>query len=262
MAYIDLEGPNAFNAQLLHCEVVYSKSQNPSEKPKPRIRITYGPARRSIAFISPPIVVDWPYLHGDGNFGTKFGPPDVDKAQFIVGLTDKAVPHTGLSAAKALFEALEQIDAVLIAFVHANQKEFLNSRDLSTAEVKGKMSTTIKSKFDDTDTLAYRRVNLATRKFDWKGEERALRVVDNKRQALDGQIAHDDVCMVALQLDCVYTGLMGSMFGCKWNVCEVMLIARAPPRSVGSASTPVDDVWGAIAVPTWADTTPSAAGFY
>jgi hypothetical protein len=258
MSFIDL---NAFDAALLHCEVLYSKQLNPTEKPKPRIKISYGPTRRSLAFISPPTVVDWPYLHGDGNFGTKFGPPDVDKAQYIVGLTDKPLPSTGSAQTQRLFEVLEQIDKALIAFVHANQKEFLSSRDLSVAEVKGKMSTTVKSKFDENDTLIYRRVNLATRKFDWKGEERPLRLVDNKRQALAAPVCHQDICMVALQLDCVYTGLMGAMFGCKWNVCEAMLVARAAPSGMTSMA-PVDDVWGQVEVPAWADAASTAQGFF
>lgn len=254
MSFIDL---NAFDIAQLHCEVIYSIVKSPSEKPKPRIKMTYGPARRSLAFISAPTVVDWPYLHGDGNFGTKFGPPDVDKAQFIVGLTDKPLPQ-GANESQRLFQVLEQIDTALIAFVHANQKEFLNSRDLSIAEVKGKMSLTVKSKFDENDTLAYHRVNLATRKFDWKGEERPIRIVDCKRQILTDPVRHQDICMVALQLDCVYTGLMGSMFGCKWNVCEAMLVARAPPTELKHTAA-IDDVWGAVDVPKWAD---AGSGFF
>lgn len=254
MSFISLE---TFEPQQLHCEIVYAKSQNPAEKPKPRIKMTYGPTRRAISFITAPVVVDWPYLHGDGNFGTKFGPPDVDKAQFIVGLTDK--PLRGSAPSPRLFEVLEQIDASLIAFVHNYQKEFLNSRDLSLAEVKGKMSLTVKSKFDENDTLSYKRVNLATRKFDWKGEEHPIRIVDCKRQVLEAPICHQDICMVAMQLDCVYTGLMGSMFGCKWNVCEAMLVARAPPMGASSSMAPVDEVWGAVEVPAWAD---AGSGFF
>jgi hypothetical protein len=255
MSFIALD---AFDPALLVCEIVYSKPSNPAEKPKPRIKMTYGPTRRALSFITAPIVVDWPYLHGDGNYGTKFGPPDVDKAQYIVGLTDKPLPATGATQADQLFKVLEQIDAKLVSFVHANQKEFLNSRDLSLAEVKGKMSLTVKSKFDENDTLAYRRVNLATRKFDWKGEEHPIRIVDCKRQVLEAPIRHQDICMVAMQLDCVYTGLMGSMFGCKWNVVEAMLVARAP-LSDAAPKAPVDEVWGSVALPTWAD---AGSGFF
>ena len=253
MSFIPL---SAFDPALLHCELAYSKPQNPTDKPKPRIKMTYGPTRRALSFITAAIVVDWPYLHGDGNYGTKFGPPDVDKAQFIVGLTDKPLPATGNTEAGPLFTALEQIDTALVAFAHKHQKEFLNSRDLSLAEIKGKMCHTVKSKFDENDVPSYRRVNLATRKFDWKGEEHPIRVVDCKRQVLEAPIRHQDICMVALQLDCVYT--ISSMFGCKWNVCEAMLVARA---SSGDAApkAPVDEVWGAIDVPTWAD---AGAGFY
>ena len=251
---------NTFDASLVHCELVYAKPQNPLEKPKPRVKMTYGPTRRSIAFITPPTVVDWPYLHGDGNFGTKFGPPDVDKAQYIVGITDKPLPSTGSAQTPRLFEVLEEIDKTLRVFVTTYQKEFLGARDLSAAEVKGKMNTTVKAKFDENDTLLYRRVNLATRKFDWKGEERPLRLVDHKRQPIAAPICHQDVCMVALQLDCVYTGLMGAMSGCKGNICEARLVARAPPAGVGSSMSPVDDVWGQVEVPAWADAT--ASGFF
>jgi hypothetical protein len=55
-------------------------------------------------------------------------------------------------------------------------------------------------------------------------------VVDTQRMPIDGDVEpvrHEDVCMVATQLYCVYKGLMGSMYGCKWAILEAMLLTRA-----------------------------------
>jgi hypothetical protein len=221
MSYIDLD---AFDTSLLRCEIVNSKNSKPGEKPKLNVRLTYGPARRAVAFVTPATVVDWPKIEGEGNFGSKYGPDTLDKAAFTMGLTDK--PIDGTQTMAKYFDVLRAIDSLLVEFVHANQKELLGARDMSRDEVRGKLSPTVKPKYDD-DILVCHKQNLSTRKFTWNGEERHLRIVDCNRAPLTQPVRHEDVCMVAVQLDAVYTGLMGCMYGCKWAICEVMLLKRA-----------------------------------
>lgn len=243
MAALDLA---TFDPALLNCELTTTRPTKPTDKPRTVVKLSYGPSRRGIAFVTPPCVVDWPKLTGDGNFGSMYGPADVDKAQFTVGVTDKGLPDGTTTHMDAYFAALRAIDDKLVETVHANQKELLNTRGLSKDEVRGKLSATVKPKYED-DTLVYTRHNMATRKFTWSGAERTIPLVDAKKQPVE-TISHEDVCAIATQLDCVYTGLMGSMYGTKWNVCEVMLLKRAEHKP-----PPGSDAFAAYEVPAWAD---------
>jgi hypothetical protein len=235
-----------FNPTLLNCDIVSTKPSKPGDKARTVVKLSYGPSRRAIAFVTPPCVVDWPKLHGDGNFGTQFGPTEVDKAQYTMGVTDKLLP-TGEHEMAPYFDALRAIDDALVACVHANQKELLSSRGLSKEEVRGKLQATVKPKYED-DALAYNRQNMSTRKFTWSGDERTLRITDVRKQPLAEPVAHQDVCVVATQVDCVYTGLMGSMFGIKWSIAEVMLLKRAEHKP-----QPGSDAFVDYAVPSWAN---------
>ena len=239
MSYIDLD---AFDPSQIRCEIVHSKNAKPGEKPKLNVRLSYGPARRSIAFVSPPCVVDWPKLDGDGNFGSKFGPDALDKASYTVGLSDK--PVDGVPTMAKYFDALRAIDSVLVEFVYYNQKELLGARDMSRDEVRGKLNPSVKAKYED-DLLVYHKQNLGTRKFAWSGEARELRIVDCERRPLTAPVRHEDVCLVAVQLETVYTGMMGSMYGAKWQINECMLLKRA-----GNNYEPHEDPFGQV--PPWA----------
>ena len=239
MSYIELD---AFDPSQIRCEVVHSKNSKPGEKPKLNVRLTYGPARRAIAFVTPPCVVDWPKLDGDGNFGSKYGPDSAEKASYTVGLSDK--PVDGEQTMAKYFDALRAIDSILVEFAYFNQKELLGTRDMSRDEVRGKLNPTVKPKYDE-DVLVCHRQNLSTRKYTWTGEARTLRIVDCSRQPLSAPVRHEDVCMLAVQLDTVYTGLVGSMYGCKWQVNEVMLLKRA-----SNNFEPHDDPFGSV--PSWA----------
>ena len=246
MAAIDLR---AFDAALVNCEIVSTRPVKPSEQARTVDKLSYGPSRRALAFVSPPCVVDWPELTGDGNFGTMYGPTDVDKAAYTAGVTDKELPIEGAPLAQmdAYFGALRAIDDQRVETVHARQKELLNTRGLSKEEVRGKLSPAVKPKYED-DTLAHTRLNMSTRTFTWAGSERVVPLVDARREPVD-EIRHEDVCAIATQLDRVYTGLTGSMFGTKWNVCGVMLLKRAEQRP-----QPGSDAFASYGVPAWADT--------
>ncbi|KAG8471284.1 hypothetical protein KFE25_009705 [Diacronema lutheri] len=246
MAAIDLR---AFDAALVNCEIVSTRPVKPSEQARTVDKLSYGPSRRALAFVSPPCVVDWPELTGDGNFGTMYGPTDVDKAAYTAGVTDKELPIEGAPLAQmdAYFGALRAIDDQRVETVHARQKELLNTRGLSKEEVRGKLSPAVKPKYED-DTLAHTRLNMSTRTFTWAGSERVVPLVDARREPVD-EIRHEDVCAIATQLDRVYTGLPGSMFGTKWNVCGVMLLKRAEQRP-----QPGSDAFASYGVPAWADT--------
>ena len=241
MSFIEL---SAFDSDLVNCEIV--RSAKPNDKAK--VKLSYGPAKRAIAFITPPFVCDWPQLSGYGNYGSKFGPTELDKAQYTVGVTNRPLDPETNKQLDMYFNALRSIDAALTDFVHANQKELLHTRDLSRDEVKGKLSATVKPKYEE-DLLVYHRQQLSARKFDFHGQERHLKIVDAQRREYVGEVHHEDVLMAAVQLDCVYTGLAGGLYGCKWTLLEVMHVNRAGK----SVAAPGQGIWAAVSVPSWAD---------
>ena len=244
MAYLNL---SEFNAELINCDITFTKPQKPGDKARTVVKLSYGPSRKALAFVTPACVVDWPRLEGDGNFGTKFGPTEIDKAAYTVGLTDKTLQSGENAPMKQYFEVLHAIDAKLIEFVHANQKELLNSRGLTLLEVGAKLSPAVKPRYED-DVLIYNRQNLSTRKFGYLGQERTLRIVDAARATVTIPVGHEDVCLVASQLDMVFMGLMGSLYGCKYSVAEVMLLKRAE-----RVAQPGEDAFMGIEIPSWAD---------
>jgi hypothetical protein len=240
MSFIDL---NTFEPALLKCELVHSTKQ-PQEKPK--VKITYGPARRAIAFITPAFICDWPRLTGNGNYGTKFGPTELDKAQYTVGVTNRALDDETNQHLDMYFNALRAIDMKLVEFVHANQKELLHTRDLTRDEVKGKLSPTVKAKYEE-DVLVYTRQQLSARKFDYHGQEKTLKIVDTDHRDYVGDVHHEDVLMAAVQLECVFF-LAGGLYGCKWAILEGMHLKKAEP----TRTRPGQDIWANVQLPAWA----------
>ena len=102
---------------------------------KPTITMMTGASSPvDVAFLSPACVTNWPRCTGDGNFGTMWGPADIQKAKFSLDLTDAAIngeenPHFAPFAA-----LLEQVDDTLLDFVHNNQLKVLGRKNLAREE--------------------------------------------------------------------------------------------------------------------------------
>jgi hypothetical protein len=166
MSYIDI---HQFDPAQVKCELVTTGPRNAGDKPKTQVKMSYGPNRRAIGFLTPPCVLDWPRLTGDGNLNTKYGPTEPDKAAYTCGLTDRPVPEIDAvgdpgGAMKRFFNVIREIDNALIAFVHANQRELLGVRDLTLDNIRGKANQTVKPKYDESgDLLIFERMNVATR---------------------------------------------------------------------------------------------------
>jgi hypothetical protein len=244
MSAIDV---SAFDADLVNVEVVHTKPASAAGKAKTSVRISYGPARRSIALVTPPCVVDWPMLHGDGDFGSKYGPPELDKAQYKVDVTDQGHAHEDREAIAKYFGVLRAIDDKLVAFVHLNQRELLGTRDLSEEGIRAKLNASAKDKYDTQDVLQFTKQTLATRKFDWKGRIVELHIVDAQREAYAKPIEQGDVCIVAAQIDYVYF-IPQQGFGVKWGIVELMRLC-AGTGGAPSSSTPQRHIQD---VPAWA----------
>jgi hypothetical protein len=236
-----------FDQKLLGIELHYTKPVSEGLKPRTTVRISYGPARRAIALITPPMVADWPLLGPEGNWGSKFGPDSPEKAAFQLGLADRALEGVDPQRVERFFEVLRLIDERVCDFVFANQRDLLNTRDLSLEAVRGKMSATVKQRYDG-DVPSYKRVAVAVKCFDWNGNRRELPQLDAQRQPLaDGvEIRHEDVVMAAVQLDMFYA--MSSVFGIKWAPVQLMLLRKRTEAGGGATA----DIWAGAQIPQWA----------
>jgi len=214
----------------------------------PAIKITYGPARRALGLLTPAVCVDFPMLHGDGNFGSKYGPADIDKAAYCVGISNKRPVHASEdnSEVNQLFKVLCDIDTKLCRFAHQHQVQLFRTGNASLEEIKAKNQACVRAKIEG-DVEVYKRINLALKIFTPSGERRNVRVVDcNFKPMDDVQLRHEDVCMVAMQLDFVYTGVMGHLYGIKWAPVEVAFLEHSAREQEN------DNIWGAVQAPQWA----------
>jgi hypothetical protein len=140
------------------------------------------------------MVADWPMLGPDGNMGSKFGPDAPDKANYMIGLADRALEGVDQGLVAHFFRVLSLLDERVSDFVYAHQKDVLGTRDLSLEAVRGKMSAAVKQRYDG-DTPLYKRVNVSVRCLDYNSNRRHLPQLDCKRQPLgDGHdIKHEDL---------------------------------------------------------------------
>jgi hypothetical protein len=63
--------------------------------------------------VSPACAVHWPKLHGDGNNGTRLGPPEPAKAKYSASATDEHVPSGPSEQILLWFAAVKAIDCKL-----------------------------------------------------------------------------------------------------------------------------------------------------
>jgi hypothetical protein len=244
MSAIDIA---TFDKDLLVCEMVHTKTSAGAAKTS--VRISYGPTRRFICFVSPPSAIDWPMLHGDGDYGSKFRPDQVDKAQYKCDITDQLHERADPEALAKYFGVLRAVDAKLVTFVHHNQRELLGTRDLSLEGIRAKLNASAKPKYDAQDVFLYTKHTLAQRKFDWKGNELKLRIVDARRNVYAEPIVHGDICIAAAAVDYVYF-IPQQGFGIKWGVMELMRLCAGTGSGHNPASTQTP-ISGDM-VPTWA----------
>jgi len=212
------------------------------------------------AFVGPVNVCDWPLLGADGNMGTLYGPNEEDKAQWQVSLTDRRVPQAAFgtslndeqgrnSLAQSFFQVIKDIDEAVCDYVYEHRKELLGLPKATKDEVRGKMNHSVKAKCDDAGEELYQKMSVSLKKYGWDGSKNEL-VVIKRKERWEGEIKHEDVLQVALQLDCVYTIGTGS-FGVKYNIVEINHVAHAqsqPPSKKARV-----DANGWTSAPTWAD---------
>ena len=157
MSYLNIED---FKPDDVH---VYVKSNGT----KDRIMVTYGPALRSLAFVTPPSKTNYPRVTGDGDYreGSQYGPQSKDKARFTIDLN---VPVDGEDASVSNFfnNVITAVDDAVLDFMYHNQLKFLGRKNLTKEEVKMLQIRSVKQNLDkDTGELGAPFINLTCRKF-------------------------------------------------------------------------------------------------
>jgi hypothetical protein len=135
MAPIELA---SFDIALVNFELVQSRA---SKTKTATIRATYGPDLRPLSFVTPACVVHWPKLHGDGDYGTRFGPSELTKAKYSACATDEDLPSGPNGPMRLWFAAVKAIDSKLAQFAHAQQTALFKQRSLSLEAVRPSSAT-------------------------------------------------------------------------------------------------------------------------
>jgi len=222
------------------------------------IKVSYDGGQVPV-FAGPVSVCDWPMLGSDGNMGTLYGPIEEGKAQWQVSLTDRCVPQapcgTSLNSAdgrnplaQSFFQVIKDIDEVVCEYVYERRGELLGQPNLTKEQVQAKMKQSVKVKCDDAGKELYQKMSVSLKKYGCDGNKNELVVIKCKER-WGGEIKHEDVLMVKLQLDCVCIIGTGS-FDAKYSIIEINHVAHAvdePPSKKARVDDAMSSVLGSIA---------------
>ena len=199
---------------------------------KPSIIMMMQPANTDVAIVTPACLTNWPRVTGDGNYGTMWGPTDIQKAKFSLDLTDASI-NGGENPNFAPFAAkLDVLDDKLLDFVHGNQLKLLGRKNLAREEVKMLQIRTVRPKYDKmSGQLIGHSFGLTTSKYAWDGMggkfARPINICDKDGTVIpNGNVAPGDVVAATSYANMVYTGVGGDKFGIHWSFEDVSVICQ------------------------------------
>jgi len=199
---------------------------------KVTLSLLVQPSNTELALVTPACVTNWPRVTGDGNFGTMFGPQDIQKAKFSLDLTDAHINGIANPNWENFSNLLEAIDDKLLDFVHNNQLKILGRKNLTREEVKMLQIRSVRPKYDKmSGSLIGHSWQMSTSKYTWDGMggkiARAVNVCDKEGSVvLGGNVAPGDVVAATAYVNQVYTGVGGDKFGIHWSFEDVSVICQ------------------------------------
>ena len=199
---------------------------------KAQINMYIGAEAAEVALVSPACVTNWPRVSGDGNFGTMWGPSDINKAKFTLDLTDAAINDTVNQPFEIFSQLMTAIDDRLLDFVQNNQLKILGRKNLSREEIKMLQIRSVRPKYDKaTGALAGHSVQMSASKFAWDGcggkYPRTINVCDHTGAVIpNGVVQPGDVVAATLFANQVYTGVGGDKFGIHWSFEDVQVVCQ------------------------------------
>lgn len=230
---------------------------------KPNIQMFIGPAAAEVAMLSPASVTNWPRVTGDGNFGTMWGPTDIQKAKFTLDLTDTSINEAPNAMFKVFADLLNTIDDRLLDFVQANQLKILGRKNLSRDECKMLQIRSVRPKYDKVSgALSGHSMQLSASKYTWDGVggkfARTINICDHTGAVLpNATVQPGDVVAVTLYANQVYTGVGGDKFGIHWSFEDVQVVCQRARLAQKTAVTCFQDHSYDFAMP-YTDYTQSA----
>lgn len=199
---------------------------------KPLVSIMHGPSCLEVAIVTPACVTNWPRVTGDGNFGTMWGPQDIQKTKFSLDLTDGAINGIANPNFEQFTSIMERVDDKLLDFVHVNQLKILGRKNLSRDEVKMLQIRTVRPKYDKmSGQLIGHSLQMTTAKFAWDGMggkyARKVNICDlNGDVVQNGTVSPGDVVAATAFANMVYTGVGGDKFGIHWSFEDVSVVCQ------------------------------------
>lgn len=199
---------------------------------KATIQMCLGELAAEVAMVGPACVTNWPRVTGDGNFGTMWGPPDIQKAKFTLDLTDAQINECVNTCFTTFSDQLTQIDERLLDFVQSNQLKILGRKNLSRDECKMLQIRTVRPKYDKVSGAhAGNTVQLSSSKYTWDGcggkMPRVINICDHTGAVLpNGNVQPGDVVAATMYANQVYTGVGGDKFGIHWSFDDVQVVCQ------------------------------------
>lgn len=199
---------------------------------KVQINMIHTGTSSDVALVTPACVTNWPRVTGDGNFGTMWGPADINKAKYSLDLTDCVINEMANPNFGAFANMLESIDDKLLDFVLANQLRILGRKNLSREEIKMLQIRTVRPKYDKlSGQLIGHSVQTSTSKFAWDGMggkyARKVNICDMNGDVIEnGNVAPGDVVAATIYANQVYTGVGGDKFGIHWSFEDVSVVCQ------------------------------------
>lgn len=220
--------------QINPAEVSFALKAGYGPKASDTVVMLYGSALKEVAFTTPACITNWPRVNGDGNYGTMWGPQDIQKAKYTLDLTDvgrmgETVPCEDWTK---FADVLTEIDNRLLDFVHTNQQRLLNRRNLSLEEVKMLQIRSVRPKHDKlTGQLLGHAFQMSTSKFQSDGMggrfERDITICDHTGKILNNAVVQPgDLVAATCYGNQVYTGVGGDKFGIHWSFQDVAIICQ------------------------------------
>ena len=202
-----------------------------------KICITYGPTMRSLAFVSPTAITNYPRLTGDGDYGSTFGPTDIKKARFSADInnwqTDHAPSQKHIEDMEKFLAILTEVDEALLNFMYGNQLKWLQRKNLSREEVRMLQIPSVKTPIDKESGMEKpKTVKLQAAKFyfDQVGNERERKIVvcdHTGRVVQDGMVMPGDAVCCSMHLGSVYNGVGGDKFGISWQLEDIQVVCQS-----------------------------------
>lgn len=199
---------------------------------RPMIGMTVGAAASDVAIVSPACVTNWPRVHGDGNYGTMWGPTELAKAKYTLDLTDAAINGTANSFFADFTQLMNTIDDKLLDFVTEHQLRVLGRKNLGRDEVKMLQIRSVKPKYDKTSgQLLGHALQCSTAKFQSDGVggrfSRQINVCDHTGKVVSGGVVHPgDIVAATIYANQIYCGVGGDKFGIQWSFEDVQVICQ------------------------------------